>query len=59
MLSLLTLWGMAVPPPPAELPAGLIAHAHGGLCRGGAEIQVRVGPRLFAPVVSCLLPGLG
>eukprot|EP01047_Picozoa_sp_COSAG01_P006321 COSAG01_NODE_228_length_21104_cov_210.303832_27_plen_67_part_00 len=31
MLSLLTLWGMAMPPPPAEPPAGLIAHAHGGL----------------------------
>jgi hypothetical protein len=55
LLSLLPLWGMAVPPPPAEPPVGLIARAHGGLCRGGAEIQVRAGPPPLAPVVSCLL----
>ena len=47
VLSLLPLWGMAMPPPPAEPPAGLIAHARGGLCRGGAENQVRAGPRLL------------
>jgi hypothetical protein len=57
LLSLLPLWGMAVPPPPAEPPVGLIAHAHGGLCRGGAEIQVRAGPRLLP--LSFQRPGTG
>ncbi len=47
VLSLMALWDMAAPPPPAEPPVGLIAHARGGLCRGGAEIQVRAGPRLL------------
>ena len=47
LLLLLPLWGMAVLPPPAEPRAGLIAWAHGGLCGGGAEIQVRAGPRLL------------